>query len=105
MREECAKDSTSLDAEKINAIQINTGSQYLKNERNLSTANQNRIRRTGQSEYDWICQITVHLAQESLSMKRLFAFLPGMGLMMAIAVHAAPAQTPAASPAAPAPPP
>ena len=51
MREECAKEFTSLDAEKISAIQINTGSQYLRNARNLSTANQNRIQRAGQSEY------------------------------------------------------
>jgi hypothetical protein len=40
----------SLDAEKISAIQINAGSQYLKNGRSLSTANQNRIQRAGQSE-------------------------------------------------------
>jgi hypothetical protein len=50
MREECAKEFASLDAEKISAIQINAGSQYLRNARNLSTANQNQIQRAGQSE-------------------------------------------------------
>ena len=50
MREECSKEFASLDAEKISAIQINAGSQYLKNGRSLSTANQNRIQRAGQSE-------------------------------------------------------
>ena len=50
MREECSKEFASLDAEKISAIQINAGSQYLRNARNLSTANQNRIQRAGQSE-------------------------------------------------------
>ena len=32
---------------KISAIQANTGSQYLRNRRKLSTANQNRIRARG----------------------------------------------------------
>jgi len=52
MREECLKEFASFDAEKISAIQSNAGSQYLRNARNLSTANQNRIQRAGQSEYE-----------------------------------------------------
>jgi hypothetical protein len=42
MRDECEKEAPSPEAEKINPIQASTGSQYLMNERNLSTAYGNK---------------------------------------------------------------
>ena len=38
IRDECWKEPLSLEAEKIIPIQTSTGSQYLTNERSLSTA-------------------------------------------------------------------
>lgn len=43
MRDECEKDARSPEAEKITPIQATTGSQYLMNESNLSTAHGNRV--------------------------------------------------------------
>jgi hypothetical protein len=54
----------------------------------LSTANQNRIQRAGQSEYDWICQVAAHLAQKRPSMKQVFLFCAAM--MAAVVVQASP---------------
>jgi len=90
MREECAKEFTSLDAEKISAIQSSTGSQYLKNGRSLSTANQNRIQRAGQPEYDWICQGVAHLAQKYMSMNKFLTFLFWASMMAAVVTQASP---------------
>ena len=42
MREECWKESWSLDAEKITHIQTSTGSQYLTSDRNFGTAHGSR---------------------------------------------------------------
>ena len=47
MREERLKDLVSPEAEKITAIQINTGSQYLPNERNGITRAANKVDRRG----------------------------------------------------------
>jgi hypothetical protein len=89
-REECSYECESLDAEKISASQINTGSQYLKNGRSLGTANQNRILRAGQSEYDWICQAVAHLAQKYMSMNKFLTFLFCVAMMTAVVTQATP---------------
>ena len=66
MREERAKDCVSLDAVKISAIQISTGSQYLRNARNLSTANQSRIRFRGQPEFGaWVIGVWRSVPQKN----------------------------------------
>ena len=43
IREECWKEAVSPEAEKITHIQTSTGSQYLMNDRSLSTAHESRV--------------------------------------------------------------
>jgi pyridoxine 5-phosphate synthase len=65
---------------KITVIQKRTGSQYLKNNRCFSTANESRIRRAAQSECVCICKLPAHLAQKSVRWKNYFCFMLKLGV-------------------------